>query len=161
MPPASELYAPRLNDRGHFFCLFKSENVILSRMKATYVYVLLVIALIAGLIFVRNNTERADRVTALDPFVQCLADAGATFYGAFWCPHCQEQKKILQNSAKINDVYVECSTADMKGQTPICIEKGIESYPAWEFADGSRANGEQTLEQLAEKTGCVLPQATS
>lgn len=128
-------------------------------MKATYVYAILVIALIAGLIFVRNNTERTEAVTALDPFVQCIADAGAVFYGAFWCPHCQEQKKTLQNSAKIP--YVECSTADMRGQTPICIEKGIESYPTWIFGDGTIGNGEQTLEQLAEKTGCELPATTS
>jgi thiol-disulfide isomerase/thioredoxin len=128
-------------------------------MKATHLYIILVIALIAGLIFVRNNTDRADAVTELDPFVQCLADAGAVFYGAFWCPHCQAQKALLKNSSKIP--YVECSTADMRGQTPICIEKGVESYPAWEFADGSWANGEQTLEQLSEKTGCALPEATS
>mgnify|MGYP003424400615 FL=1 len=128
-------------------------------MKSTYLYVILVIALIAGLVFVRNNTDRVAAVTELDSFAQCITDAGAVFYGAFWCPHCQAQKALLKNSSKIP--YVECSTTDMRGQTPICIEKGIESYPTWTFADGTLGNGEQTLEQLAEKTGCVLPEATS
>jgi len=130
-------------------------------MKLTYVYVLLVLVLVAGLVFVRNSTEQTSKVTALDPFIGCLAEKGATFYGAFWCPHCQAQKALLENSAKIADVYVECSTPDMKGQTQVCIEKGVTGYPTWDFADGSRANGEQTLEELAEKTGCVLPTTTS
>jgi hypothetical protein len=40
----------------------------------------------------------------------------------------------------------------------ICKDKKIESYPTWEFADGSRLNGEITLQQLADKTSCLLPQ---
>ncbi len=131
-------------------------------MKSTYVYALLVLVLVGGLIVVRNSTERgAGKVTDLDPFIGCLAEKGATFYGAFWCPHCQAQKALLKNSAKISEIYVECSTPDMKGQTQVCIDKEITGYPAWDFADGSRADGEQTLEELAEKTGCVLPTTTS
>ncbi len=130
-------------------------------MKSIYLYVLLVLVLVAGLVLVRNSTEPTSKVTALDPFIGCLAEKGATFYGAFWCPHCQAQKALFENSAKVADVYVECSTPDMKGQTPVCIEKGVTGYPTWEFADGSRADGEQTLEELATKTGCVLPTTTS
>lgn len=91
-----------------------------------------------------------------DEFAQCLEAKGATFYGAFWCPHCQATKKMFGSSSKLLP-YVECSTADGQGQTQICIDKKVTSYPTWEFADGSRLNGEQTLEALAEKTGCVLP----
>jgi thiol-disulfide isomerase/thioredoxin len=29
-----------------------------------------------------------------DEFAKCLTDNGAKFYGAFWCPHCQAQKKM-------------------------------------------------------------------
>jgi len=130
-------------------------------MKSIYLYVILVVALIAGLVFVRNHTSETAKTTDLDGFIGCLADKGAKFYGAFWCPHCQAQKAVLKNSAKIADVYVECSTPDTKGQTQVCIDKQITGYPTWEFADGSRANGEQTLEQLAEKTSCTLPQTAS
>jgi hypothetical protein len=91
-----------------------------------------------------------------DEFATCLKDKGAVFYGAFWCSHCRAQKKMFGSSAKLLP-YVECSTPDAKGQTPLCIEKKIASYPTWEFADGSRLNGEIPLAQLAEKTSCTLP----
>mgnify|MGYP001559183456 CR=1 FL=1 len=90
-----------------------------------------------------------------DAFAQCLTEKGAVFYGAFWCPHCQAQKKMFGPSAKLLP-YVECSALDGKTQTPICIEKNITSYPTWEFADGSRLSGEVSLETLAEKTSCEL-----
>lgn len=91
-----------------------------------------------------------------DTFAQCLKDKGAVFYGAFWCPHCQAQKKMFGTSASLLP-YVECSTLDGSGQTQACIDKKVNSYPTWEFIDGSRLNGEIALTQLAEKTGCVIP----
>jgi len=92
-----------------------------------------------------------------DTFAQCLKDKGALFYGAFWCPHCQTQKKMFGSSVKLLP-YVECSTADGSNQTKECTDKGLTSYPTWVFADGSRLTGEIPLEQLAEKTSCILPQ---
>ena len=92
-----------------------------------------------------------------DVFATCLKDKGAIFYGAFWCPHCKATKKLFGSSQKLLP-YVECSTPDAKGQTEQCIDKNIKSYPTWEFADGSRLNGEIPLAQLAEKTLCELPQ---
>lgn len=92
----------------------------------------------------------------LDGFAQCLKDKGAIFYGAFWCPHCQKQKALFGRSASLLP-YEECSTPDGKEQLQVCKDKEIQSYPTWDFADGSRANGEQTPAQLAAKTGCALP----
>lgn len=96
-----------------------------------------------------------------DGFAQCIKDSGATFYGAFWCPHCQEQKKLFGSSAKLLP-YIECSTADGSAQTQECQEKKIESYPTWELKDGTRLEVETsegvTLKTLSEKTGCPLPQ---
>jgi thiol-disulfide isomerase/thioredoxin len=96
-----------------------------------------------------------------DAFAMCLKDKGATFYGAFWCPHCQAQKKLFGTSARLLP-YVECSTADAQGQTQICIDKKIEGYPTWELADGTRLPVENeagvTLATLAAKTSCELPQ---
>jgi len=89
-------------------------------------------------------------------FANCLKEKGAVFYGAFWCPHCQNQKKMFGKSAKLLS-YIECSTADGRGQLAVCRDKKIEGYPTWEFADGSREVGEVSLEKLAEKTGCSLP----
>jgi len=92
-----------------------------------------------------------------DTFATCLREKGAVFYGAFWCPHCQAQKKLFGSSAKLLP-YVECSTADGNARTQVCIDKKIEGYPTWDFVDGSRLNGEIPLAQLAEKTSCELPQ---
>ena len=92
-----------------------------------------------------------------DGLAQCLKDKGAVFYGAFWCPHCQEQKKMFGNSADLLP-YVECSNPDGQSQTQACNDKNIQGYPTWEFADGSRLSGEQQPQALADKTGCALPQ---
>jgi len=95
-----------------------------------------------------------------DGFAQCLKESGITFYGAFWCPHCQAQKKMFGNSAKLLP-YVECSTLDAKSQLPVCQEAGIESYPTWKLADGTIVPNENgsgvSLETLAAKTSCELP----
>lgn len=92
-----------------------------------------------------------------DTFAKCLKDKGAVFYGAFWCPHCQNQKAMFGKSEK-HLPYVECSTPDGKSQLSICKDKNIDGYPTWVFADGSRESGEVSLENLADKTGCSLPQ---
>jgi len=93
----------------------------------------------------------------LDGFAQCIKDSGTTFYGAFWCPHCQNQKAMFGKSAKLLP-YVECSTPDGQGQLQVCTDKEVKGYPTWIFADGSQLSGEVELKTLAEKTGCVLPQ---
>jgi len=69
----------------------------------------------------------------------------------------QSEKKLFGVSQKLLP-YVECSTPDGQDQTQICKDKKIESYPTWIFADGTSLNGEITLQQLADKTSCVLPQ---
>jgi len=130
-------------------------------MKMKYVYILLVIVVVALIVLAKNNSTQQSTdpavLGALDTFAQCLGDAGATFYGAYWCPHCQEQKRMFENSTKLP--YVECSTPDGNAQTAICIEKGIESYPTWILEDGTRLGGVQQLDTLAESTGCELPQS--
>lgn len=118
------------------------------------VIVLLILGVIAATLVQSNSTPPGPG--KYDAFATCLADKGAVFYGAFWCPHCQTQKKMFGSSQKLLP-YVECSTADGNAQTKICIDKKVVSYPTWEFADGSRLTGEIPLAQLAEKTSCVLP----
>ncbi|MBI1866562.1 MAG: hypothetical protein HY005_03215 [Candidatus Staskawiczbacteria bacterium] len=92
----------------------------------------------------------------LDAFAKCIKEDGAVFYGAFWCPHCQNQKTMFGKSAKYLP-YVECSTPNGQSQLPVCKDKDINSYPTWEFKDGSRLTGEASLTELSEKTGCRLP----
>ena len=91
-----------------------------------------------------------------DEFAQCLADKGAKYFGAFWCPNCQNQNELFGKSKKFVN-YIECSTPNGQGQLQVCIDDSIEAYPTWEFSDGSRLVGTLSFETLAEKTGCELP----
>jgi hypothetical protein len=109
------------------------------------------ILLAVGLSFL--NKDSAGGSTKYDALASCIAQKGVKFFGAFWCPHCAEQKKMFGASQRLLP-YVECSTPDTQGQTPICIEKKIESYPTWEFADGSRQSAVLTPAKLAELTSC-------
>ena len=129
-------------------------------MKTNYIYIGLVVLIIVGLVAVRNmgDDSRTERATKYDAFAQCLTDAGVKFYGAYWCEHCQAQKALFNNSTKLP--YIECSTPNAQAQTQVCIDANVTGYPTWDFADGSRLDGERTLEELAEKTDCALP-ATS
>ena len=121
------------------------------------VILLLILGVIATVLLRSGENSVSVTPGKYDDFAICLKDKGATFYGAFWCPHCQAQKKLFGSSAKLLP-YVECSTADGAAQTKICIDNKITGYPTWEFADGSRLSGEIPLAQLAEKTACILPQ---
>jgi thiol-disulfide isomerase/thioredoxin len=129
-------------------------------MKSTKikVFFLIIIILILGVIIsVASKSASQNTSGKYDAFAACLKNSGATFYGAFWCPHCQAEKKLFGSSEQFL-LYVECSTPDGSKQTQVCIDKKIMGYPTWEFADGTRINGEASLEMLAQKTSCVLPQ---
>lgn len=118
--------------------------------KLIWVGVSIGILIIAGLLYWQKN-----RPGELDGFARCIEEKDATFYGAFWCPHCNEQKRIFGNSARLLP-YVECSTPSRQS-TPECAQAGITSYPTWEFSDGTRQTGVLSPEALAEVTGCTLP----
>ena len=90
-----------------------------------------------------------------DDFATCVSNSGATFWGAFWCSHCQDQKKMFGKSAE-HLPYKECSTPDNR-QTKECDDAGIVGYPSWDFPGQDRVTGVLSFEQLAEKTNCSLP----
>ena len=122
-------------------------------MKDKIIWILVLVLLIAGVVWLIRTPDKPGK---LDAFATCIAESGATFYGAFWCPHCQNQKAMFGTSARLLP-YVECSTPDGNSQLPVCNDAGVKGYPTWEFADGSRESGEVSLERLAEKTSCTLP----
>lgn len=123
--------------------------------KFKIVTIIVVILAIIGIISYINYNQNKEP-GKFDDFTKCLQKQGATFYGAFWCPHCKEQKAAFGKSAKYLP-YVECSTADGNSQLPVCINQKIDGYPTWIFADGSRQSGNMDLQELSEKTSCELP----
>lgn len=117
----------------------------------------IVILIFAGLVVWLIVTPGRVKVSKYDGFAACIKDSGATFYGAFWCPHCQAQKKLFGTAEKLLP-YVECATPDGGGQLRVCEDAGIKSYPTWVFKNGVTKSGELTLEELSKETSCVLPQ---
>ena len=109
-----------------------------------------IVIVIAMAMFVQSAPSKNDA------FAKCLTEKGAKFYGAFWCPHCKEQKDIIGSAMKYVN-YVECSTPDGNGQLQVCTDAGIETYPTWEFSDKSRVTGVMELRELSASTGCLLP----
>ena len=109
-----------------------------------------IIVIISGALVINAKTPGK-----YDDFAQCISDSGTKFYGAYWCPHCATQKALFGKSVK-KLPYVECAISQDK-QTQICIDQKINSYPTWEFSDGTRVEGGLTFEQLAEKTSCAVP----
>ena len=92
----------------------------------------------------------------LDAFADCLAAKQATMYGAYWCPHCAEQKEMFESSFHYVP-YVECGVPGSRDEAQFCKDANIKHFPTWRFADGEKREGTQPLQALAAKTGCDLP----
>jgi uncharacterized membrane protein/glutaredoxin len=87
-----------------------------------------------------------------DPWVRGLAnhlsETGAKFYGAFWCPHCRDQKELFGSSVH-RLPYIECSPGGQgTPQASVCDAAGVKSYPTW-IINGTRYVGTQSLDELA------------
>ncbi|HUK23977.1 MAG TPA: hypothetical protein VLV49_05305 [Terriglobales bacterium] len=111
---------------------------------------LLIIAAFAGAYLLgkrrRNHT--------LDAFAQCLATKQVKMYGAFWCPHCKDQKDLFGASFEYVP-YVECGIKGSREESPACLQIGIKRFPTWDF-HGQRHEGVLPLDLLSAKTGCSL-----
>ena len=118
------------------------------------IFGVVVVLVVVGLVWQSKRAgSPAQNDTAVRALAQCLKDGGATFYGAFWCPHCQDQKALFGSAAELLP-YTECAPQDGNGQTQACADAKITSYPTWRFKDGSELKGAIALATLAEKTGC-------
>ena len=96
-------------------------------------------------------------ISTLDGFAECLNSKGARMYGAWWCPHCAEQKELFGYAFEhVN--YVECGIqGQAHSENEQCKQSGIHNFPTWEFGDGSRKEGTLPLSELSQRTGCKLP----
>ena len=111
---------------------------------------LLILGTIVTVIF-RSNSGPVVVSTKYDDFAQCLATKNLTMYGAVWCSHCKAQKELFEDSFKYVP-YVECTETPDK-----CLAKEVQAYPTWIDKNGEKYTGEQSLEKLAEISGCTLP----
>ncbi len=84
-----------------------------------------------------------------------LAKTGVKFYGAYWCPHCQDQKAMFGPAARLLP-YIECDPNASNGQQNVCAKAGIRAFPTWEIG-GQRLEGVLSLEDLARLSGYPSP----
>jgi hypothetical protein len=96
-----------------------------------------------------------------DPAIRALAehlsDTGAVFYGASWCTHCQEQKRLFGASV-VRLPYIECSPSGPNGpQLRSCSAAGVRNYPTWVIDGRSYPGAVLSLAQLA--TASAFPGA--
>jgi hypothetical protein len=122
----------------------KQEQIIVGAIVAV------VIILIFGFFMTRSASAPISS-TKYDDFAKCLASKDLTLYGAVWCSHCQDQKKLFGDSFKYAK-YVECPD-----NIKLCTDKGVNGYPTWIDASGKKYEGLQSMEKLAEISKCELP----
>lgn len=112
---------------------------------------ILAACLLAVMILYRNNHR-------YDAFAKCLKSRGVLMYGAYWCPHCAEQKEKFGSSFPYAP-YVECGIpGNTRGEQQVCKDAGIKHFPTWQFPPvGERFEGSLSLEDLSDRSGCPLP----
>jgi uncharacterized membrane protein len=86
------------------------------------------------------------------PYLKALAihlhDSGTRFYGAYWCPACQQQKALFEASAQ-RLPYVECTPNGRSGARNFaCVANDINDFPTW-IIDGQRRTGVIPVAELA------------
>lgn len=95
-----------------------------------------------------------------------LKQIGAKMYGAYWCPHCHDQKELFGKEAAAIYPYVECAPDGVNSKTEVCqeiapkIEKQTGQnfgFPTWEIK-GQYLTGTQSLTDLATKSAYQGPQ---
>ena len=99
-------------------------------------------------------------------FAKALSASGTRFYGAAWCPHCTATKELFEDGADFLP-FIEVTNLDSPvtlnavgdGTDTTLNPSGvpINSFPTWEFPDGSRLEGEQTLATISQRSGVAIP----
>ena len=117
-------------------------------MKLILAIVAIIVSTVGAAFFL---TRPPKETKTYDQFAQCLAEKKLTMYGAYWCPHCQNEKNLFGSSIQYVP-YVECTQ-----ETKKCLDAGIEGYPTWIDASGQKYSGEQGLLGLSKISGCQLP----
>ncbi len=103
--------------------------------------------------FVITSTSGPAEVALADH----LATADAKMYGAYWCPHCHDQKQLFGKEAFAKVNYIECDPNGKNPQPDLCQAANITGYPTWEV-NGQKLEGAQPLLNLAKASGYSGPQ---
>src|SRR5262249_33952120 len=94
-----------------------------------------------------------------DPMARALAEhltkTGAKMYGAYWCPHCQQQKAIFGRSAN-RLPYIELSPCGQPAPQPTEFRNAsMNMYPSL-VINRQRTKEFMRLKQLSDASGFNL-----
>ncbi len=102
-----------------------------------------------------NSGEDAPSEAYKQQLAEHLTETGAVMYGAFWCPHCADQKALFGEAVEAIP-YVECDPEGKNAQPQLCQAKDLPGYPTWEV-NGEFYPGVRPLEELAVLSEFPLP----
>lgn len=131
------------------------------KLKRVFVSIGILIVLVVVFYFsAKAITNYTGRVVAdmnsnsIEGFAKCLTEHGVKMYGAYWCGHCQNQKRMFGDAVQYVD-YIECDVGGENSHADLCSQKEIGGYPTWEIK-GEFYPGEMNLAKLAELSGCSI-----
>lgn len=102
-----------------------------------------------------SQTAEGESAPDLAAFAKALTQAGTKYFTAAWCPHCNAQKALFEDGANYLNV-IEVTNPD-RTLNDVGIANNITSFPTWEFPDGTRMTGQQTLATISERSGVAIP----
>lgn len=105
-------------------------------------------------------TAEGEDATDLVALAQAINDSGTRFFGAAWCEFCTQQKELFEDGYSLLP-FIEVTNPD-RSPNSVATAEGITEYPTWEFPDGTRLTGVQTIETLAARSGITtIPQSST
>jgi hypothetical protein len=119
------------------------------------------IFLITSIIIISGCSQGTQEVEdpQLSEFAKCIKESGMKMYGSMTCSVCKRQRELFGSSFK-HVGEIECHPRGENPQTELCLQKDIEKTPTWILEkngeDLKKLEGYQTLETLAEISGCKL-----
>ncbi len=145
--------------------------------KTFLIVVAVIVAIAGGLIFVATKGDKSktansqpddysDQVGAvagattdtenfstdyIEKLAKFMSEKGMVMYGAYWCSHCQDQKKLFGNAFQYVD-YVECDPQGPSANEAECTARNVTGYPTWIY-NSTQYSGQKTLSQLAQIVG--------
>jgi cyclophilin family peptidyl-prolyl cis-trans isomerase len=92
-------------------------------------------------------------------FAKALADANVQFFGAGWCPFCNQQKALFEDGKQFLP-FIEVTNPD-RTLNAVGTANNIEVFPTWIMPDGDRFTGVLTLQQISDESGVPIPQGSA
>ena len=105
---------------------------------------ILAIVLVSAAFYIRSQ-----KPSIYDDFAKCLSEKNAVVYGNDFCQYTGRQLNMFGKSEKYLN-YVKCAN-----NKELCDSKQVKITPTW-YINGTKLEGEQSFEKLAEISGCKI-----